>query len=215
MERYTENHYDGNGYYLICSGNCETINCGDCDILGEIVDRLAAYEDTGLEPEEIEQLKGEVFGLKVDKQELEQYRAIGPIDRLAAYEDTGLEPEDFKRSFDEDALLKLTGQFLGVTPDRLRELAQADREGRCVVLPCEVGDTIWMIVTKRPKISMPEFSFIKRSRLSWLNIERVLIDFGKTVFLTYEEAEAALRREPQEDDDCGHGERKEDEYGTD
>lgn len=82
MERYTENHYDGNGYYLICSGNCEMINCGDCDILGEIVDRLAAYEDTGLEPEEIEQLKGEVFGLKVDKQELEQYRAIGPIDRL-------------------------------------------------------------------------------------------------------------------------------------
>jgi hypothetical protein len=114
------------------------------------------------------------------------------INRLAAYEDTGLEPEDFKRSFDEGALLKLTGQFLGVTPDCLRELAQADREGRCVVLPCEVGDTIWMIVTKRPKISMPEFSFIKRSRLSWLNIERVLIDFGKTVFLTREEAEAAL-----------------------
>lgn len=133
MERYTEKHYDGNGYYLICSGNCETINCVDCDILGEIVDRLAAYEDTGLEPEEIEQLKGEVFGLKVDKQELEQYRAIGPIDRLAAYEDTGLEPEDFKRSFDEGALLKLTGQFLGVTPDRLRELARADREGRVTI----------------------------------------------------------------------------------
>ena len=74
MERYTENHYDGNGYYLICSGNCEMINCGDCDILGEIVDRLAAYEDTGLEPEEIEQLKGEVFGLRLDKQNLEQVK---------------------------------------------------------------------------------------------------------------------------------------------
>ena len=57
------------------------------------------------------------------------------VDRLAAYEDTRLEPEDFKRTFTEDALLKLTGQLLGVTPDRLRELAQADREGRCVVLP--------------------------------------------------------------------------------
>ena len=53
MERYTEKHYDGNGYYLICSGNCETLNCGDCGILDKIVDRLAAYEDTGLEPEEI------------------------------------------------------------------------------------------------------------------------------------------------------------------
>lgn len=55
--------------------------------------------------------------------------------RLAAYEDTGLEPEDFKKAFNEDSLLKLTGQLLGVTPDRLRELAQADKEGRCVVLP--------------------------------------------------------------------------------
>lgn len=82
MERYTEKHYDGNGYYLICSGNCETLNCGDCGILDKIVDRLAAYEDTGLEPGEIEQLKGEVFGLRLDKQELEQYRALGPIDRL-------------------------------------------------------------------------------------------------------------------------------------
>ena len=53
MERYTEKHYGENGYYLICSGNCETLNCGDCGILDKIVDRLAAYEDTGLEPEEI------------------------------------------------------------------------------------------------------------------------------------------------------------------
>lgn len=35
-----------------------------------------------MEPGEIEQLKGEAFGLRVDKQELEQYRALGPIDRL-------------------------------------------------------------------------------------------------------------------------------------
>ena len=56
MERYTEKHYGENGYYLICSGNCETLNCGDCGILDKIVDRLAVYEDTGLEPEEIELL---------------------------------------------------------------------------------------------------------------------------------------------------------------
>lgn len=55
------------------------------------------------------------------------------LDRLAAYEETELAPEDFKRAFTEDALLKLTGQLLGVTPDRLRELAQADKEG---ISPC-------------------------------------------------------------------------------
>lgn len=61
------------------------------------------------------------------------------VDRLAAYENTGMEPEDFKRAFTEDALLKLTGQLLGITPDHLRELIQADNEGRCVVMPCQPG----------------------------------------------------------------------------
>ena len=64
------------------------------------------------------------------------------LDRLAAYEETGLEPEDFKKAFNEDAQLKLTGQLLGITPDRLRELAQADKEGRCVVMPCQPGDKV-------------------------------------------------------------------------
>ncbi len=54
------------------------------------------------------------------------------VDRLAAYEDTGLEPENIKRDFNEDAVLKLAGQALGVPPDRLRELAQADQEGQMV-----------------------------------------------------------------------------------
>lgn len=56
------------------------------------------------------------------------------VDRLAAYEETGLDPEDMKKAFNEDATLKLAGQILGVTPGRLRELAQAEKEGRLVVL---------------------------------------------------------------------------------
>lgn len=55
----------------------------------------------------------------------------GPhVDRLAAYEETGLEPEDFKRAFSEDTILKLAGQALGITPDRLRELARTDKDGK-------------------------------------------------------------------------------------
>lgn len=49
------------------------------------------------------------------------------INRLAAHEDTGLEPEDFKKVFNEDAILKLAAQCLETTPDRLRELVQAER----------------------------------------------------------------------------------------
>lgn len=59
----------------------EDRGCTDCPI-AKAFERLSAYEETGLEPGEIEQLKGEVLGLRLDKQELEQYRALGPIDRL-------------------------------------------------------------------------------------------------------------------------------------
>lgn len=55
--------------------------------------------------------------------------------RLAAYEDTGLEPEEIARAFSEEAVINLAGQTLGVPTARLRELAQADREERVVVLP--------------------------------------------------------------------------------
>ena len=79
MERYTEKHYDGNDYYLICSGNCETLNCGDCGILDKIVDRLAAYEDTGLEPEAVEHLKLASMGEAIA--EVIEFEGI-PIDRL-------------------------------------------------------------------------------------------------------------------------------------
>ena len=81
MERYTEKHYDGNGYYLICSGNCETLNCGDCGILDKIVDRLAAYEDTRLEPEEIISAM-DMAKIACALHELNAYKELGPIDRL-------------------------------------------------------------------------------------------------------------------------------------
>lgn len=65
----------------------------------------------------------------------------GPLirDRLAAYEDTGLEPGDVKLAFDEYLMRVLfedwkeNRQF--ITTDRLRELAQADREKRIIVIP--------------------------------------------------------------------------------
>ena len=71
------------------------------------------------------------------------------VDRLAAYEETGLEPEDFKRAFHEDAVLKLAGQALGIAPDRLRELAQAEKENR--VLPEGSG---WFVTCSGKKLTV-------------------------------------------------------------
>lgn len=82
MDRYT--YQDGGKW---------RIRIGDTEHSGQWVDCLAAYEETGLEPGEIEQLKGEAFGLRVDKQELEQYRALGPIDRLRELAEDALRRE--------------------------------------------------------------------------------------------------------------------------
>lgn len=60
MERLTELHYKkSDGYYIRCSEHCnnDICDCG-CEKFEQIVDRLGAYEDTGLEPGEIEAVAG-------------------------------------------------------------------------------------------------------------------------------------------------------------
>ena len=58
MERLTEKHYLGTDHYMKCSGNCNVdMDCIDCPSFDSLVERLAAYEDTGLEPEQCENAK--------------------------------------------------------------------------------------------------------------------------------------------------------------
>lgn len=109
------------------------------------------------------------------------------VDRLAAYEETGLEPEDIKRAFNEAAVLKLAGQALGITPDRLRELAQADKEGRCVVLPFKPPRWVYVCSTRFPKPAQAHYA-------SAINVLQDM-DKGCVFGDTPEEAAAALRRE--------------------
>ena len=60
--------------------------------------------------------------------------------------------------------------------------------------PCPIGTKIYLLVTKRPKITHPEFTFIKETRLTFYNLERIINEFGKTAFLTYEEAKEAKEK---------------------
>lgn len=58
MERLTERHVNkALGAYMVCSRACinDDSDCSTCEKLSEMVDRLAAYEETGLTPEEIMQ----------------------------------------------------------------------------------------------------------------------------------------------------------------
>lgn len=64
--------------------------------------------------------------------------------RLKAYEDTGWTPE-MLRKMGENAghLWDFAQAAENMTVGRLKELAEADKDGRVVVLPCKVGDTVW------------------------------------------------------------------------
>ena len=106
-------------------------------------------------------------------------------DRLAAYEDTGLTPSDVHSLWGEwDAMMSVLNS-IGGGYDRLRELAEADKDGRVVVLPCKPGDTVYMISWKlngRHEIEERVFS------LTYFDPAK----YGKDYFLSREEAEKAL-----------------------
>ena len=109
---------------------------------------------------------------------------------LRAYKATGLAPESveaLKLSMMGKAIAEIK-EFNGLPVDRLRELAEADKDGRLVVLPCKVGDTVYRIFnppSREPVISA-------HTLMSVDYIVRWIDKFGKTVFLTREEAKAAL-----------------------
>lgn len=92
---------------------------------------------------------------------------------------------DFNAVFDEDTIVRLAGQCLKVEPGRLRELAEADKDGRLVVLPCKPGDTVYTIswrLSGRHEIEEQVFS------LTYFDPAK----YGKDYFLSREEAEKAL-----------------------
>ena len=150
----------------------------------------------------------------------------GGVERLAAYEDTGLEPEEindlasvreispeaeYAINKQADNIIERLDKLLHQTDDdaRLRELAEADKAGRLVVLPCKVGDTVW--VTRNPwtgkLLKKPLDAYAngmkKFSHGLYVNLlfdarkingtrDYEINHIGKTVFLTREAAEKAL-----------------------
>lgn len=127
--------------------------------------------------------------------------------RLAAYEETRRTPEEvtalgklFDYALEESKTLTEQLALL----NRIRDLAEADRDGRLVVPPCKAGDTVYE-VTSRKTISEYRVKAIRVELfctfIEWdivagfvdKSIFGVPVDeIGKTVFLTREEAEKAL-----------------------
>ena len=119
------------------------------------------------------------------------------VEQLADYEDTKLTPEEI--DMDHEAAEQLRRLCRDCDLDRLEKLADADKAGRLVVLPCKVGDTVYRIVRDTdPHITRDEVRNMYFADDMTLCVElvggRIILPekFGKTVFLTREEAEKAL-----------------------
>ena len=156
MERLTKRE-NGHAHYPRCFEEpCGGMGCRteDCEFKVEICERLAAYEDTGLTPQEVLSMKFEWCAMMA-------------------------------------ALNSIGGGYT-----RLRELAEADKAGRLVVLPCKVGDTVYFAllgkIIEKQVFSIVSFSNSTRIYCGGTSEYFRPEDIGKTFFLTREEAEAAL-----------------------
>lgn len=125
---------------------------------------------------------------------------------LLAYKNTGLTPEEVERSKleIEAGCVKAIARTYGIDINRLRKLAEADKDERVVVLPCKPGDTVYSIfgaeviektvgriiingyTTPRIWIDLDYCTFLPSVTKRWD------LGIGKDFFLTREEAKKAL-----------------------
>lgn len=121
-------------------------------------------------------------------------------ERLKAYEDSRLSPQACAEAREAEKALS----SCDISFRRLAELLTADKEGRVVVQPCKVGDTVYFVNAKQ----ILEFAVVgyavDETGISWVHSEHVDKTghtnertfspdrFGKNTFLTREEAERAM-----------------------
>ena len=163
MERLTKRE-NGHAHYPRCFEEpCGGMGCRteDCEFKVEICERLADYEDTKREPEE-----------------------VSALEKLFDY------------ALEESKTLAEQLELL----NRIRDLAEADKDGRLVVLPCKVGDVVYGFHGEKTILPMVA-KWIETNTDGWCIAVQYapmaprfyqFSDFGKTVFLTYEEAKKAL-----------------------
>lgn len=127
-------------------------------------------------------------------------------ERLKEYEDSGLSPIDCGEARKiEDGLSEHDYSIA-----RMVELMQADKAGRVVVLPCKVGEKLWVIgrdnVPREMELEAPDIRAVctdednlcmstcnrKPDGYCAYRLRNDGASIGKTVFITREEAEEVL-----------------------
>ena len=133
----------------------------------------------------------EIYGVWV-----KDHDYVAAAQRLADYEDTGLSPEEIVK-------MGMAYEDSKRYAARLEGRIKAYGDGRVVVLPCKVGQRVFALMDTDKHISECEVKQIGMgNKIGFIGLEPIgargreygvsLNGFGKTVFLTREEAEKAL-----------------------
>lgn len=191
MKRETNKNYKTDKYYLNCNPECKE-KCESCKKLISAISRLAEIEDILGEEYDIDRLRGLVKACKgLDPEEIDECKFM-----IATRKD----PEKISR---------------------LRELVQADKDGGCEIFPCKVGDIVYVVnrgdyySRYEPYISEKEiieinwrkdrsgkdlgFGLILKGGNYNTSARYKILSIGKTVFLTREEAEVALKERKKDE----------------
>lgn len=197
MERLTA-RCDENVYFAKCiEGPCNGIGssekCDECEFDRSVRERLAEYEDTGLTPEAVINLNN------ITRTQSNSIIKMG----------LRIEELDTDRDYWKAEAIKATAE--------LREVKIAEEQGLLIKLPCKVGDTVYankkcllnwyMFMELKPYVKCEVVNIKRTKTRTEINLRPLtdrthnsryhkffgICSIGKTVFLTKEEAETALK----------------------
>ena len=125
-------------------------------------------------------------------------------EKLKAYENTGLTPAEVHSMSGEWCAMMSVLNSIG-SYERLRELAEADKDGRVIVQPCKTGDKLYRVfageIFEHRVGSMKYFAIQGRWDIEMYPFcPCVESSIGKTVFFSREKARKALAKMEEKKD---------------
>ena len=196
MERLTERSENGTAVYKTQSSELVKWN----NNRHKVLQKLADYEDLGLTPEQIREM---------DRAYSEQAKELGKY-KNAEEKLNGISIVELA-----DAYIRIMERRSGekysrgrlltnIDADKWDEYKNADKQGKLLRLPCKVGDILYQPtgdVVSEFVVGCIEVSTFNNLFLHTKLVKGVIVsgeifsqdEIGKTVFLTKNQAEAALR----------------------
>ena len=195
MERLTKRLEDGQAVFHECHGTCGTCDGANCYCIGPMVDRLAAYEDTGLEPEEIKVHEAAKYNAGYYHGDEDRCRWIekelGPIDHLRELlqaEHGGLLVALPCKA--DDTVYEISNNTDACNGCQHYEGIYGSGESWCMQID-DVDLRYYPNIAEKPLCEKQFMEVVAhKPEIDWIFTHRN--DFGKTVFLTRAEAEQKL-----------------------